>query len=335
MTKILFVDGSNIHQGTRFSMQKYQNEMIKSLSIDDFSSSVFTLTDYKVSVATYMINIISLFFRSLTYDYIVSVDHSDALFSIICNPRKRIIVVHDLIMLDTRRLSRKIYRSLIYKSISTCQNLIFASHTTRTRFSNLYNWDGNELILSPCVEPREHQVRNLELSPIIIRVLFIGNDEEYKNRDHFLQLIQYANSKSLNLHFTLITPELPLCEYLKYQCYSNVDIFSGVSSQKIQQSYIDSDILVVPSIDEGFGWHCIEAISSGCVVLSTKNGALVESVKSDVYISGNDCSETASLIFHVVSNRISYLKLQQDNITQYETPSFQHKLRKFFHGQSK
>ena len=332
MTKILFVDGSDLHEGVRFSMIRYQNEMLKALSSDSFTTNVFKLKIYYFKILTIIANNIKLFFLSKHFDYVVLVDHSDALHTLFCSRRKRVIVVHDLIMLDTNDWARKCYRGLIYRVIANSTILFFASQITRELFIKRFDWHGTSLVLSPCVEINDQKKRNVDRTKSQkIRVLFVGNDNEYKNRRHIFELIHYAGRNSLPIEFVLITPELGEHDAADFACYSNNTFLSNVSEEKIQEEYNAADILVVPSLNEGFGWHCIEAIASGCVVLSTANGGLIESVKSDVYISGNDCLETYKAIVKVIANRSKYLELQLANIQQYETVVFRNKIREFFH----
>ena len=335
MTKILFVDGSNLHEGIRFSMKRYQNEMVKALSLECFKTEIFKLKLYHSTILTLIINNIRLFFLSRQFDYVVLVDHSEALYSLFCNRRKRIIVVHDLIMLETKSMIRKYYRSLIYRVIATSTTLCFASEITRRLFIKRFDWYGNSLVLSPCVDIANRDGRSHKIKSEIIHVLFVGNNNEYKNRKHILELIRYAARNSFPFEFLLITPELGELDAAEFSNYSNVTFLSNISDDKIRQAYNAADILVVPSLNEGFGWHCIEAIASGCVVLSTANGGLLESVKSDIYISGDDCLETATAIVHLVANRTKYLEQQLDNIQQYDSVVFREKIRELFRDKNR
>ncbi|MCB1643925.1 MAG: glycosyltransferase family 4 protein [Pseudomonadales bacterium] len=57
-----------------------------------------------------------------------------------------------------------------------------------------------------------------------------------------------------------------------------ISFVSGVETEKLVQMYAEADMVVVPSVYEGFGLPAGEAMACGCAVISTTGGALPEVV---------------------------------------------------------
>src|SRR4051794_23469458 len=60
-----------------------------------------------------------------------------------------------------------------------------------------------------------------------------------------------------------------------------VSFVSGVSDERIYEMYSESELAIVPSLDEGFSLPAIQAMSCGGPVVSTTGGALAEGVGRD------------------------------------------------------
>ncbi len=94
----------------------------------------------------------------------------------------------------------------------------------------------------------------------------------YKGPDIYLKIIKILK-QNYPLHITLVSME-------RYPLSSLVDKFiSNPSAQQLARLYSSHDILLVTSRSEGFFLPGIEAMSAGCLVISTNNGGILTYAK--------------------------------------------------------
>ncbi len=101
------------------------------------------------------------------------------------------------------------------------------------------------------------------------RVLFVGQMRPYKG---LKALLQAAKGMEAELHVVGDGPDR--VDYEKYAKRNNLDNvhFHGIiSDSELRQMYLDSDVLVLPSIsnNEAFGLVTLEAAAAGCAVVAS------------------------------------------------------------------
>ncbi|WP_163319028.1 glycosyltransferase family 4 protein [Dysgonomonas sp. 520] len=104
----------------------------------------------------------------------------------------------------------------------------------------------------------------------IVKVIFIGSIDERKNILHLVDVILKLNNKKFSLDIigkgplenTLIS-KIDNCENIKY--------LGKISNEKIGSYISNSDILVLPSIFDGWGAVVNEALMCGTSVIASSN----------------------------------------------------------------
>jgi len=64
--------------------------------------------------------------------------------------------------------------------------------------------------------------------------------------------------------------------YQKSPYKENIHFVTNLSDQYINNAYSGALCLLFPSLDEGFGWPIIEAMASGCPVITTNRSPMNE-----------------------------------------------------------
>lgn len=111
-------------------------------------------------------------------------------------------------------------------------------------------------------------------------VMHIGGNQYYKNRAGVIEI--YTTWRSLyksNIPLVLIGSE-PTEELANLRQESlfkeDIHFITNLSDEYINSAYSGANCLLFPSLDEGFGWPIIEAMASGCPVITTNKAPMNE-----------------------------------------------------------
>lgn len=136
-----------------------------------------------------------------------------------------------------------------------------------------------------CEEPQKHIETSLKKINLgSITVTYIAADRPYKNIDFFLAISnEFSNLK--RFQFLLLSKVSK--ERLSYirNNFKNVTILTGVDD--IRQIYERTDIVIYPTLYEGFGRPVIEAMSFGIPIIATDLEPIRENGEGSVIL----CSE--------------------------------------------
>lgn len=127
-------------------------------------------------------------------------------------------------------------------------------------------------------------------------LLHVGGGQWYKNRAGVLAI--YA---ALRRKLGARVPELvlvgPPCTEL------GVEVRSDVDNQTLAALYSGAELLLFPSLEEGFGWPIIEAQACGCRVLTTAKEPMTEvGGAAAIYLADpNDATEGAAKVEMILS----------------------------------
>ncbi|MEC5166780.1 glycosyltransferase involved in cell wall biosynthesis [Flavobacterium sp. PL11] len=111
-------------------------------------------------------------------------------------------------------------------------------------------------------------------------VLHVGGNAFYKNKLGVLEIYDYWSS-----HYSVTIPlilvgEYPETEIIAFKEKSSVSksihFIANTEDLRLQQFYQSASVLLFPSLYEGFGWPIIEAMASGCLVITTEKDPMKE-----------------------------------------------------------
>jgi glycosyltransferase involved in cell wall biosynthesis len=185
----------------------------------------------------------------------------------------------------------RLYQAFIRCGFSQGTNFISISDKTREDLQGF-------LSRSPKLNLRIHLGLNYPFSPLprelaitILRkhgwqmpqngfLLHVGGNQWYKNREGVLHIYRaYCASVKQPLPLWLIGAEPTtalhtLANHLPPG--GRVDFLTGLPTEAIQAAYSLAELLIFPSIAEGFGWPIAEAMACGCKVLTTNEAPMTE-----------------------------------------------------------
>jgi glycosyltransferase involved in cell wall biosynthesis len=111
-------------------------------------------------------------------------------------------------------------------------------------------------------------------------VMHIGGNQYYKNRIGVIEIYDTWRSNYNGKTSLLLIGEKPSDELdiLREKSLFKDDIHfvAGLSDDYVNSAYSGAGCLLFPSLDEGFGWPIIEAMASGCPVITTNKAPMNE-----------------------------------------------------------
>ncbi len=119
-------------------------------------------------------------------------------------------------------------------------------------------------------------------------ILFVGDSEDRNKGARYLLEALHLLRHRVPFMTTFIDhrppPHLKTVQRLmkQYRLYNNIEILPRASTEELARLYNRSQILVSPSLHEGFGLPAVEAMACGIPVVATSAGALSEIIEDGV-----------------------------------------------------
>ena len=115
-----------------------------------------------------------------------------------------------------------------------------------------------------------------------LKILFLGQMVQRKGLSYLLKAVRALHTDNIEL---TIVGRGRIDEYLlkEYAAFVDFNIIRGLSHEDLVKCFHDHDILVLPSLIEGFGHVILEAMSAGLPVICTKNTA-----GPDLFLTGDE-----------------------------------------------
>ena len=237
--------------------------------------------------------------RRLRADVYHVVDHGQGFLVRHLDPARTVVTCHDVILLALAagripggprppRVATAILRRAV-AAMSRARFVVAVSESTRRDLADLAGIDPDRVRVippglnhpfRPDAGSREETRRRLGLpdGPI---VLHVGQTGFYKNVEGCLRVVARLRAGGLPVTLAragqrLRPAQAALAERLGVA--GDVRDLGPLSPEDLAALYAASDVLLFPSLYEGFGWPPLEAMASGLPVVSSRAGALGELV---------------------------------------------------------
>lgn len=111
-------------------------------------------------------------------------------------------------------------------------------------------------------------------------LLHVGGNQWYKNREgtiHLYSAWRASSSKQLPLLMVGEAPSKPILQaYRQSNAREGIHFLTNANDAFIKKLYQSASLLLFPSLAEGFGWPILEAMASGCPVITTNQAPMTE-----------------------------------------------------------
>jgi glycosyltransferase involved in cell wall biosynthesis len=177
-----------------------------------------------------------------------------------------VVTVHDLIHLrNPNPLARLYARQMIGRAVRKGRRVLTVSETVKREIVSAFGCADDHVVVTPngVREPFSPEGPAAEGRYF----LYAGNDKPHKNAGVLVEAIANSNGASL---------VLTGAAFDRFRGRERVVITGFVDDAGLAALYRGAIALVMPSREEGFGLPALEAMASGCAVITSNAPALVE-----------------------------------------------------------
>jgi glycosyltransferase involved in cell wall biosynthesis len=275
--------------------------------------------------------------------------------------RKHIVHCHDFLALKSAldlipenptSFTGKLYQNYIRKGFSKGKHFISISKKTQEDLHRLHQ--GKIISSAVCYNGLNRPFQTL--SPIESRsllesklnielnngyVIHIGGNQYYKNRKGVIEIYEtWRSINNVKIPLILIgsEPSEELSDLRQKSLFKeDIHFITNLSDEHINNAYSGAICLLFPSLDEGFGWPIVEAMASGCPVITTNRSPMNEvGGEAAFYIDKKPNSamdlkkwkeESATILEKVISlNKIQRAEVIERALTQSQKFTTEHSL---------
>jgi glycosyltransferase involved in cell wall biosynthesis len=214
--------------------------------------------------------------------------------------KKHIVHCHDFLALKSAlgaipenptSYSGKQYQKYIRNGFSKGKHFISISNKTQQDLHELHQGEIVSSVvcynglnrpfyaLSP-IDSRSLLEAKLSISLSDGYIMHIGGNQYYKNRKGVVEIYDFwrsINDKKIPLILIGSEPSKELSDWHQKSLFKDdIHFVSNLSDEHINNAYSGAICLLFPSLDEGFGWPIVEAMASGCPVITTNKSPMNE-----------------------------------------------------------
>lgn len=225
---------------------------------------------------------------------------------------KLIVTVHDLIFMRYPELynplDRKIYLQKFKYACHIADTIIAISEQTKTDIINFFGINDNkiEVVYQSCNHAFYTEADTLKKIEVSQKynlptnyILNVGTIERRKNS---LSILKAINTNKIDIPLIIVGKKTEYQdEIIQYAKENKIEdklmIINGMPDNDLPAVYQQADMLVYPSIFEGFGIPILEALFSKIPVITTKGGCFSEAGgMNSLYVEPENIDDIANAI---------------------------------------
>jgi len=230
---------------------------------------------------------------------------------------KSVVTIHDLIFIRYPHLfssiDRKIYHKKFQSACKRANKIIAISHQTKNDIIEFFGTDENkiEVVYQGCNNVFQSKISKKRIEEICKKynlpekfILNIGTIEERKNLLTILKSIKELPKQHLVVIGNGKEYKNKCLQYIiEHNLQKRVSFLSGIELEEIAAIYQKSEIMIYPSVFEGFGIPILEALFSKTPVITSQGGCFSETGgEHSIYINPLSVSEITSAITKITTD---------------------------------
>ncbi len=277
-----------------YSIETLFDSLIKYLS-DNFVVKKLFLP-YELSVGGFLKNI--LFVRKLKSCDVCHIT-GDVHYVLPFCRGKKVLTIHDLRnIFEYRGIKRWLYKFLWFKlPIYYADKITVISEFTFGELKKQFKFINSTQIIPDCVDDEWFLERRPEERMFFNRILFIGTKPN-KNLDRVIKAVE-----GLRVKLIIIGRLFDYQKNALKNAGADYENFYDLSKEQVREQYLRSDVLLFPSLYEGFGLPIIEAQALGVPVITSNKPPMNQIAgKAALFIDPMNVDSIHKAIVEIMSN---------------------------------
>jgi glycosyltransferase involved in cell wall biosynthesis len=177
-----------------------------------------------------------------------------------------VVTIHDLIHLRHRNPLARLYASqMLRRAIRRSRRVLTVSEAVKDDIVTTFGCASDHVIVTPNGVGVQFSAEGAKTEGRYF--LYVGNDKPHKNVDLLVDALAHVDGVSL------VMTGAP---FARFASRERVVVTGFVGEGELAALYRGAIALVMPSREEGFGLPALEAMASGCAVITSNASALVE-----------------------------------------------------------
>jgi|SaaInlStandDraft_1057018.scaffolds.fasta_scaffold01433_3 glycosyltransferase involved in cell wall biosynthesis len=292
---------TNSHGSEQPSMIGYGRLLHDQMSLADFKCNDLQVTGFFDGKSKYLRNIDRFFLSPIAFvghssEICHVIDPSNAFYLPFTRSKKKSITIHDAIPylaeageLDGFKPSRMGSKlmSFLESQFKKCDGIVTVSENTKNDICRLFNINEENIkvirnsitqnLSAGSIDQLDEFRKNYDLLIDKPLIMHIGKNF-YKNRSGVIDVMDHLHRRGFDSHLVMVSPadESLISQIQTCGISSRVTFLSNLSEVELSYLYQISDVLLFPSIYEGFGLPVLEAQKLGTPVICSGEGSLKE-----------------------------------------------------------
>ena len=229
---------------------------------------------------------------------------------------KKIVTVHDLSFKYMQKQVFNTAKIFIKKSLNDADHIIAVSKYTKKEIQKTFNINSQKIAVIYEAYDRDIFYPKKKYSKKNqITLLSIGTINKRKNITQIVKTIPILEEKYDNVKLIIAGSRGDDFDNLKYvikdfKLEDRIFITGYVTNTELKKLIDKSDVLVYPSLEEGFGIPILEGFAEGIPVVTSENSSMMEIGKrAAVLIDPKDIFDLANGIIAAIENKDKLIKL--------------------------
>jgi len=263
------------------------------------------------------------------------IDHNNSYLIRYLDPMRTVITCHDLIYfrIQDRKINKEFLsprhaiRKYTVSGIKKAARIISDSENSKKDLMELFDVPPDKIVvIYPGIRPCFNKIEDSNVLDEGRKklgfnwsntILHVGENLYYKNIESIFHTLKILLKWGVeNIHFVKVGKDFSLEQknlILKLGIDKYVHNIGNLDDDDLVLVYNLSDVLVFPSLYEGFGWPPLEAMACGTPVVCSNKGSLNEIVgDSAIFIEPHDHEGIAKAILTLIFDP----EIRQDRIRQ-------------------
>lgn len=249
-------------------------------------------------------------------------DHSNAMYLRHVPAGRRLVTCHDLLAVrsalgeipqNPTRFTGRMLQSWIRRSLSDADRIVADSHATSGDVGRLTAVGASRLSVVHVGLNYPYRRRSTdEIAAVRKRLgipatflLHVGGNQWYKNRPGVLRIVSKALATESSPPALVMAGKAPTPDLTALAAELNLPVVwvTDCDNDTLECLYSGAELLLFPSLLEGFGWPIAEAMACGTAVLTSRRASMTE-VGGELayYVDPDDEAGAATVLANALSD---------------------------------